>query len=255
MEPTMRHTIMLLLAFAAATSADAALFSATVTGTVSNGSYRTSETGPGIDLTGLDFETVVLIDDSRGTISNNSVNRLILLGGTGEQGANPLSVKMRVGSYSFESFQEGMELDSSTGFVATNLRRPEQSDLLDIRFIQDDFEDIGSQVAFGRFFLDYRFSDTTGMMLDGVDFRNGVDYVFGDGGSGGGQFSSQYVRSDALTSEILDFDVFTVFVRADRIVIAPVAVPEPATWATMIGGFALVGGALRRRRVDGLGYA
>jgi hypothetical protein len=26
------------------------------------------------------------------------------------------------------------------------------------------------------------------------------------------------------------------------------AVPEPATWAMMIGGFGLVGGALRRRR-------
>jgi hypothetical protein len=25
-------------------------------------------------------------------------------------------------------------------------------------------------------------------------------------------------------------------------------VPEPATWAMMIGGFGLVGGALRRRR-------
>ena len=29
------------------------------------------------------------------------------------------------------------------------------------------------------------------------------------------------------------------------------AVPEPATWAMMIGGFGLVGGAMRRRRVQG----
>ena len=28
-------------------------------------------------------------------------------------------------------------------------------------------------------------------------------------------------------------------------------VPEPATWAMMIGGFGLVGGAMRRRRVQG----
>jgi hypothetical protein len=29
---------------------------------------------------------------------------------------------------------------------------------------------------------------------------------------------------------------------------APAAVPEPASWAMMLGGFGLVGGALRRRR-------
>lgn len=29
------------------------------------------------------------------------------------------------------------------------------------------------------------------------------------------------------------------------------AVPEPATWAMMVGGFGLVGGAMRRRRVQG----
>jgi hypothetical protein len=28
----------------------------------------------------------------------------------------------------------------------------------------------------------------------------------------------------------------------------PTAVPEPATWAMFIGGFGLVGGAMRRRR-------
>lgn len=36
----------------------------------------------------------------------------------------------------------------------------------------------------------------------------------------------------------------------DNIVLREIApVPEPATWAMMIGGFALAGGALRRRRV------
>ena len=34
------------------------------------------------------------------------------------------------------------------------------------------------------------------------------------------------------------------------------AVPEPATWAMMIGGFALVGGSMRRRRSSGrVGFA
>lgn len=35
-----------------------------------------------------------------------------------------------------------------------------------------------------------------------------------------------------------------------RIRLAAIAVvPEPATWAMMVGGFALVGGAMQRRRV------
>jgi hypothetical protein len=38
-------------------------------------------------------------------------------------------------------------------------------------------------------------------------------------------------------------------------VAATPAVPEPATWATMIGGFGLVGGALRRRRAGALRLA
>ena len=33
------------------------------------------------------------------------------------------------------------------------------------------------------------------------------------------------------------------------------AVPEPATWAMMVGGFGLVGGALRRRRRPGVRFA
>jgi hypothetical protein len=33
---------------------------------------------------------------------------------------------------------------------------------------------------------------------------------------------------------------------------APVAVPEPAAWALLLGGFAMVGGALRKRRIGGL---
>jgi hypothetical protein len=33
---------------------------------------------------------------------------------------------------------------------------------------------------------------------------------------------------------------------------APVAVPEPTTWALLLGGFAMIGGLLRRRRPEGL---
>lgn len=35
----------------------------------------------------------------------------------------------------------------------------------------------------------------------------------------------------------------------------PPSVPEPATWATMVGGFGLIGGALRRRRRISVNFA
>ena len=40
-----------------------------------------------------------------------------------------------------------------------------------------------------------------------------------------------------------------------RVSIVEAAVPEPATWALMIAGFGLVGGAMRRRRIAKVSYA
>jgi hypothetical protein len=47
----------------------------------------------------------------------------------------------------------------------------------------------------------------------------------------------------------LAIDDFSLAATLEPVVVTPPpAVPEPATWAMMIGGFGLVGGALRRRR-------
>lgn len=60
---------------------------------------------------------------------------------------------------------------------------------------------------------------------------NGVLYVYGDAG--------ETFTSLGLSSRSNSFEI-------DNLRIA--AVPEPATWALMIGGFALAGAALRRRK-------
>ena len=65
-----------------------------------------------------------------------------------------------------------------------------------------------------------------------------------------GVTSFGYGRTTTLTGgRTLFFDDFgSAFVAAEEIALA--AVPEPASWAMMIGGFAVVGGAMRRRRVS-----
>lgn len=60
----------------------------------------------------------------------------------------------------------------------------------------------------------------------------------------GADFSFSFVSGSALV-EILDAPTEIGSVRLTYQLITPV--PEPGTWARMIGGFGLVGGALRRR--------
>lgn len=72
----------------------------------------------------------------------------------------------------------------------------------------------------------------------------GQGYVSGTSLSGTSTFANQTFASLGLTAGTYTYripnDVLTI-------VIPGAAVPEPATWAMMIGGFGLAGGAMRRR--------
>lgn len=92
-----------------------------------------------------------------------------------------------------------------------------------------------------RGFLNVRFSG------------NPVDGSFFDNSSGTGTFL--YDAANAGSRATIDATVdFTVRRLADYtgrgglIALSAGAIPEPATWAMMIGGFGLVGGAMRRRK-------
>ena len=100
-----------------------------------------------------------------------------------------------------------------------------------------------------------------------ADGRDEVSIAGGD--SGGGAFINGQLASinsygltfgedygdfkcngdDCLQSSWGEFNGFVpIFIHQDFIAGAMAAVPEPTTWAMMIGGFGLVGGSLRRRR-------
>lgn len=86
-----------------------------------------------------------------------------------------------------------------------------------------------------------------------VNFMDGTSQAFSQGGfknQGNNSFyllseGSEVIKSVVLTSAP---DRFFQFKQAEvGLIVAPPAVPEPATWAMMIGGLGLAGAALRRR--------
>jgi PEP-CTERM putative exosortase interaction domain len=92
-----------------------------------------------------------------------------------------------------------------------------------------------------NFGVDYEFSFDFGpnnleVFVDGVK-QIDIAGSFSNGSLGFYNFSQQNVRYSAFTTEDGSFPDPNP------------AIPEPATWAMMIGGFALAGGSLRRRRV------
>jgi hypothetical protein len=93
----------------------------------------------------------------------------------------------------------------------------------------------------------------------GYDGDQSYDVLLNDasiysGGTTSGQAFTQRTSSifhlDAGQSYVLKFEGHSPYDNTSFIdAITANAVPEPASWAMMLGGFGLVGGALRRRRV------
>jgi probable HAF family extracellular repeat protein len=72
---------------------------------------------------------------------------------------------------------------------------------------------------------------------DLVDDRNG--------------FNMTYARGLNDAGQIVGFGHYSNFMGGSAYLLTPLnSVPEPATWAMMIGGMGLVGGAMRRRRIS-----
>ncbi len=93
-----------------------------------------------------------------------------------------------------------------------------------------------------------------GLLITSSDPTNALTFYSGETAvfsyAVGSNFSGSSFVNFAFGSQSFDSVVFTAGpgtgFESDNHTIA--AVPEPATWALMIGGFGLVGGTLRRRR-------
>lgn len=86
-------------------------------------------------------------------------------------------------------------------------------------------------------------------ILNGIAFV-GIHYGNGNGGPGN---STTFYKINAVNLDVIGLNLNASSTATLFAVQAP-AVPEPATWAMMIAGFGLVGGAMRRRRT-GVAFA
>lgn len=103
---------------------------------------------------------------------------------------------------------------------------------------------LGSLDTYNR--LTLRYEDNSQLVLSGGQIINGLSFPSGNQISGltNGVVSYQIASGPRLTGAT--FGSSGNSFEFDNL--ATAAVPEPATWALMIGGFGLVGFGLRRRR-------
>ncbi len=173
---------------------------------------------------------------------------LAALVGTGANAAHYIDVSFTInGAHVDMAFDAQNPADFGTGASGTFYADYEPGDAFSLPSVSVGGNDIsGYDVVFGS--LDLSSFDLTPASFD---------YHLG---SGGGWFGSYTVYDDqygfpAQSSGVLynisivgTDNVLTPHLTVTGRFASPSAVPEPASWALMLGGFGLVGGALRSRR-------
>jgi hypothetical protein len=199
------------LGFFAAGAANATLYTQIYTGTVRSGTDTANLFGGG-SLAGQAFTATYVFDDTLGLATNNGVEHSAHGGSTYPALATPnLSTSLTINglTYSFVGTFYG-EIYASYEAAFSYLSSNAQSGTATLTNTVYD--------GFGAAYPDPAFA-----------FSGSVAGALGNSG----QFS--------LGDQILRLTNSTYAVSAAA------AVPEPASWAMFIGGFGLVGGAMRRR--------
>lgn len=224
----------LLMAFA--TPVNAAEYIITYEGTISSGYDQTGVFGAIGDLTGQAFKIVYTLTARLPTAySKTGANYFRSYGGTGYGNDSPLSALISVGGTSFQIdgqyYGHTQILDNFNGFDG-------------LIHESRHFYESGNDVAYN--FVYSTLYSTINDFISSVDYSSSLEYTAQSDDTAEGYFSLYESDDNVITRYANGYLVPT------RVTIAPAmisgAVPEPATWALLITGFAAVGGALRLSR-------
>lgn len=219
-----------ILAISGATTAQAALFQQVYSGTISYGYDYAGLFGAGSNLTGLAYTATYLIDDSKGVYGESKSPYYAysyVYGGMAHGQPSPVSGKLTIGSttisldgndYGSTSRQDAYSSGYSE-YVGTYSR--------DTKLSSNGNSYISSYIH------NLAYTDYTTLTSSSLSAPATFVPVYGEG---------SYYTSDSIvgTQTYLTFNV-------TRFTSSAAAVPEPASWTLMIGGFGIAGGALRRR--------
>jgi len=232
----------------------ATIFSIAWIGTLDSGN-TTQDAGPTIDLAGRPFEIVFSIDDSKGTDTSTPPSFASVSGGTifgtsgpvsavvSIDGLAPFSISGETSSFATRTDEEppGASADSAN-FLSNEAYDVTESDVRHFHF-GDLFAQLveTNPADFGTLF------DSTA--YDALPIRALLP---------GDNLQINFVWNDIVTDLVsgTTSQLFIEGVASSATLVAPAAVPEPASWALMIGGFAFAGAVLRRRAtIRSLSYA
>lgn len=247
---------------AASAPAAATIYQISYSGTFWFGSYHLAPNDPMQSLAGKPFEIVWRIDDSKGYFVSKTSTFVYLRGGTDFETSSPISAVVTIpGIVTFDvpglDFAYTWRHDSPPGVP---------DDYVSVAASDYSYErtgdDLGDPVTREKFIAAAFFLEDDpggkqeeipqyGTLLDTVELGAplarpiaSTDYLIASITSYERIFHHLEDRYEDL--HFIDGYAHVGTLRFERIS----AVPEPASWVMMIGGFALVGSAMRRRKPD-----
>lgn len=244
-QPWRSVALAVALSVLGAASADASITLITYRGLVDDGFDQTGIFGtPNGNLAGLAYTAVYTIDDATpGALVLSAPTVSAIYGGTANGNRpTPTSATLTISGHTVSidgSYKGETELIRPAGFTRETLKNV----ALTVNY-NDNFS-----VETSRF-LRFQTTSLLGFLPGSVlDYRNFMTYNLSPGDFRQVDFNDMRQNLNTGVVEYRNYARLSLTSITTGPVSVEAAVPEPATWALMIGGLGMVGAMLRRQRV------